>query len=257
MIRLAGVVVLVTGLAMSAGCKASAKASAKTTASTDSNQALMPKVDPSLCDTSGKRVQTFDLNQDGKPDLWKLYEDVEEGGTKSEVLTCKQVDWDKDGQKDYVAVYNRRGELVAEELDLGHDGKFDAREHYDRKAGKVAVIERDTDHNKKPDLWEKYNTAGQLESIQRDRNADGKPDVWEQYSGDQLVTILYDEDFDSRVDRREDAQAPQSITPAPELERDEAPVDEKKEEPAPGAKPDDKKPADTKAPAKAPAKKGK
>ena len=213
----------------------------------------VPKVDPKLCSTKGKTVQTFDLNQDNKPDVWKLFAQVDKDGTRVNVLTCKQVDYDHDGGMDYVATYQESGELIAEEFDFTFDGKFDAREHYDNKAGKVAVIERDTDHNKKPDLWEKYNTAGQLESIQRDRNADGKPDVWEQYSGDQLVTILYDEDFDSRVDRREDAQAPQSITPAPELERDEAPVDETKDGPAPKAP----EKAPEKAPAKAPAKKGK
>ena len=50
------------------------------------------KVDPTLCDTNGKNVVTYDLNHDGKPDVWRLYKVEDEGGTKVEFLTCKQVD---------------------------------------------------------------------------------------------------------------------------------------------------------------------
>ena len=40
------------------------------------------KVDPTLCDTTGKTVVTFDLNHDNKPDMWRIYETVDEGGEK-------------------------------------------------------------------------------------------------------------------------------------------------------------------------------
>jgi hypothetical protein len=182
-----------------------------------SNQQLIPKVDPTLCDTKGKQVQTFDLNQDGKPNVWKLYASVEEGGTRVDVLTCKQVDYDNDGQKDYVAIYNRRGELVAEEFDFTFNGKFDARTHYDKKTGNIYMVERDLDHDKKPDTWEKYDSRGNLESIERDRNGDGKPDLWEQYQNGQLIAILYDDDFDGKVDRKESARpvALPASSPAP------------------------------------------
>ena len=180
-----------------------------------SNQQLIPKVDPELCDTSGKQVQTFDLNQDNKPDVWKLYASVEEGGTTVEILTCKQVDYDNDGKKDYVAVYNRRGEMVAEEFDFTFDGRFDAREHYDKKTGGIYMVERDLDHDKKPDTWEKYASAGALESIERDRNGDGKADLWEQYQAGQILAILYDDDFDGKVDRKESARPLASAPAAP------------------------------------------
>src|SRR5947209_3561500 len=62
----------------------------------------IPQVDPSLCDTKGKDVQQFDLNRDGKPDVWKLYKTENQKGTTVQVLTCKQVDLDHDGRKDYV-----------------------------------------------------------------------------------------------------------------------------------------------------------
>jgi hypothetical protein len=172
----------------------------------------VPAVDPSLCDTKGKRVETFDLNRDGKPDVWKLYQTIEEGGTKVEIMTCKQVDYDHDGKKDYVAIYGRSGELIAEDIDLNFDGHFDAREYYDKKTGKVHLVERVSEHGGKPNMWEEYDDSGALVSVRIDRNGDGKPDVWEQYDHGKLVAILYDDDFDNRVDRKEQrkVEAPRS-----------------------------------------------
>jgi len=209
---------LVPGL-LAAGCGGGSKGGGTTEGITGSNQKNIPKVDSELCDTSGKQVQTFDLNQDNTPDVWKLYATVEEDGTKIEVLTCKQVDYDHDGKKDYVAIYNKTGEMVAEEFDFTFDGRFDAREHYEKKGGKVYMVERDLDHNKSPDTWEKYDPDGNLESVERDRNGDGKPDLWEQYQRGVLLAILYDDDFDRKVDRKESGRPtstlPRASGPAP------------------------------------------
>lgn len=194
---------VISTLALAAGCGGSGTGGGTTEGITGSNQKNIPKVDAELCDTSGKQVQTFDLNQDNTPDVWKLYATVEEDGTKIDVLTCKQVDYDHDGKKDYVAIYNRTGEMVAEEFDFTFDGRFDAREHYDKKGGKIYMVERDLDHNKAPDTWEKYDVDGNLESVERDRNGDGKPDLWEQYQRGVLLAILYDDDYDRKVDRKE------------------------------------------------------
>src|SRR5215213_4139058 len=62
----------------------------------------VPKVDPTLCETAGKNVVTSDLNKDNKPDVWRLYKTEDEGGTKIEFMTCKQVDMNQDGKKDWV-----------------------------------------------------------------------------------------------------------------------------------------------------------
>lgn len=259
------VLVGVSGLALAAaaGCKGKGSVSAGG-GNAGSNQDLMPKIDPELCDTSGKQVQTFDLNQDDKPDVWKLYAQMEEDGAKLDVLTCKQVDYDHDGTKDYVATYNKQGELVAEQFDFTFDGKFDATEHYDKKNGNIYMVERDLDHNKNTDTWEKYDTSGSLESIERDRNGDGKADLWEQYQKGTLVTILYDDDFDRKVDRKESARplpAPSSATPPTSTTAPAEPVDTvegdvKKPPPAeetPGAAPKGKAPAKTPAKGAAPA----
>jgi hypothetical protein len=164
----------------------------------------IPKVDPTLCDTQGKNVQTYDLNHDNRPDVWRLYRTEDEGGTKVEFMTCKQVDFDHDSRKDWVVAYNRKGLPLYEMADFDYDGKWDMKAVFDPKTGLVAEVERDTDFDGKFDVKEIYDTGGQLTSVRRDRNTDGQPDQWEQYKDGVLIAILYDDDFDGKVDRREE-----------------------------------------------------
>lgn len=166
--------------------------------------ATVPKVDPTLCDTGGKNVVTFDLNKDGRPDVWRLYKSEEEGGTRVDILTCKQVDFDHDNRKDWVVGYNRKGGVVFEKADLDYDGRFDMSATYDTKSGKVVEVERDSDFDGTYDLKELYDSGGAISSVRRDRNGDQNPDVWEQYKDGALIAILYDDDSDSKVDRREE-----------------------------------------------------
>lgn len=168
------------------------------------SDAGIPKVDPTLCDTQGKNVQTYDLNKDNRPDVWRLYKTEDEGGTKIEFLTCKQVDFDHDGRKDWVVAYNRKGTPLYERADFDYDGRWDMYAVFDVKTGLVAEVERDTDFDGKFDVKEIYDTAGALTSVRRDRNGDGQPDQWEQYRDGVLLAILYDDDFDGKVDRREE-----------------------------------------------------
>jgi hypothetical protein len=181
----------------------------------DGGELRVPRVDPSLCDTKGKKVETFDLNRDNKPNVWKLYASVEEGGTVTDILTCKQVDYDSDGRMDYVAIYDRTGQLVAEEIDRDFDGKVMIRAHYDPKTGHKVLVERVSTFGGQPDIWEKYDDGGKLELVLHDRNGDGKPDVWEQYVDGELVAILYDDTFDNRVDRREERRVQRTAAPTP------------------------------------------
>lgn len=172
---------------------------------TPKNQAAgASKIDPTLCEESGKRVVTFDLNKDGKPDVWRLY--------AGDVQTCKQNDFDHDGRKDWMVAFDASGQPVYQKADFDYDGKFDMVEVFEN--GQKVEAERDTDFDGKFDVKEIY-AGGQLESVRRDRNGDNKPDQWEQYSGGVLTAITYDDDFDGKVDRRSDA-APQAPSPAPE-----------------------------------------
>jgi len=181
----------------------------------------VPQIDPTRCDASGadKRVAAYDLNHDDKPDAWKIFKSKDERGTKIEVMTCKQVDLDHDAQsrKDYVVLFDDQGTMVTEEFDFDFDGRFDARRHYDKNSGKRTLVERNTDFDDKPDLWEEFDTSERVERVLRDRNADSRPDYWELYNSGTLEAILYDEDFDGKVDKREDSATatPPSDAPTP------------------------------------------
>ena len=202
----------------------------------------IPKVDPTLCETAGKNVTTSDVNHDNKPDVWRLYRTEDEGGTKIEFLTCKQVDSNQDGKKDWVTAYNRKGNPIFEKTDYDFDGIFNMSAVYDQKTGHYAEIDRDDDRDGRYEKKEIYDTAGVLASVRRDRNGDNQPDEWLQYKQSVLIAILYDDDYDGRVDRREEIPG---ATPKVEMPTTMDPT-------ATGNVPPDKTPAKT--PAKSPKK---
>jgi hypothetical protein len=199
--RVGAVLCAVMGLWAIGGCKGKKANTTPKDAATDS---AIPKVDPTLCETEGKNVLTYDLNKDTRPDVWRLYKSEDEGGTTVEYMTCKQVDFDHDGRKDWVVGYNRKGTVVYEKADFDYDGKFDMSALFDPKKGTVLEVERDSDFDGKYDLKEVYDSTGQISSVRRDRNGDGEPDLWEQYKSTVLIAILYDDDYDRKVDRREE-----------------------------------------------------
>ncbi len=179
------------------------------------------KIDASLCDESSKKVVTFDLNKDGKPDVWRLY--------AGDIETCKIDDFDHDGNKDWLVAYDPKHTPLYKKADVDYDGNYDLVEVYEK--GQLSEAERDTDFDGKMDVKETY-ANGQLTSVRRDRNGDNKPDQWETYVAGELTGITYDDNFDGKVDRKSDnadgttqAQAPTpasttqpqtgSATPAP------------------------------------------
>jgi hypothetical protein len=206
---------IVTCVGLAGACGGKNK-NAATAADASSNDATaIAKVDATLCDTTGKNVVTYDLNRDNRPDVWRLYKVIDQGGTKIETLTCKQVDFDHDNRKDWVVGYNDKGNPSFEKADLDYDGKFDYSAVYDSKTGVVVEVERDIDFDGAYDIKEIYAADGVIQSVRRDRNRDGKPDMWEQYKSGALIALLYDDDFDGKVDRRDDAPGSQTKFVAP------------------------------------------
>ncbi|MEZ4402111.1 MAG: hypothetical protein R3B06_18940 [Kofleriaceae bacterium] len=203
-------------VAPAAACSKNKKA--PTIANAGDASSEVGKVDPTLCETAGKNVLSYDLNRDGKPDVWKMYKVEDQGGTSVEILTCKQVDFDHDTRKDWVVGYTPKGTPAFEKADFDYDGRFDMSAIYDPKTGKRIEVERDSDFDGKYDIKEIYDRFETLTSIRRDRNGDGNPDYWEQYKDGSLVAILYDDDFDSKVDRREEVPGsrPKFVAPEPE-----------------------------------------
>ncbi len=168
---------------------------------TPKNGTAAAKVDPTLCDEGQRRVVSFDLDKDGKPDVWHLY--------AGDVETCKIDDFDHDGRKDWLVAYDAQHQPVYRKADIDYDGKYDLTEVYE--GGQLSEAERDSDFDGKLDVKEVY-AGGVLASVRRDRNGDNRPDQWEQYEGGQLSAITYDDDFDGKVDRRDDhpGSAPQA-----------------------------------------------
>ncbi len=165
------------------------------------------KIDASLCDEGKRRVVSFDLNKDGKPDVWHLYD--------GDVETCKIDDFDHDGRKDWLVAFDKQHQPLYKKADIDYDGSFDMLEVYE--AGAISEADRDSDFDGKFDVKEIY-AAGELQSVRRDRNADNQPDQWEQYAGGVVTAITYDDNYDGKVDRRDDnpGGAPQAQGPATE-----------------------------------------
>ncbi|MEM9493014.1 MAG: hypothetical protein AAGC55_27945 [Myxococcota bacterium] len=219
--QLAALPVLLAGLALglAPACGGKNKNSSEQLMASDGDRKV-PLVDPSLCETEGKQVTTFDLNRDNQPDVWKLFKQIDEGGTRLSVLSCKQIDYNHDGKKDYVVGYDNKGGKLFEQMDHDFDGRFDAFYQYNSKTGKVAEAQYESGFDGRYDLQTVYDESGAIKSIRGDRNGDGEPDVWEQYIEGELVAILYDDDYDNKVDRREEIKVKQvSEVPGPD-ERD-------------------------------------
>jgi hypothetical protein len=169
---------------------------------TPKNQGDASKIDASLCDEGSKRVVSYDLNKDGKPDVWHLF--------AGDVETCKIDDFDHDGRKDWLVAYDAQHQPVYKKADVDYDGNFDMVEVYEQ--GVITEADRDSDFDGKFDVKEVY-AGGTLQSVRRDRNGDNKPDQWEQYDNGTLTAITYDDDGDGKIDRRDDN--PEGTAPAP------------------------------------------
>lgn len=221
--RLSCVVAASAALGLGLGCGSKNK---KATQDPDEVQgdtsAQVSKIDPTLCEAEGKEVENYDLNDDGRPDVWKLYKLAKEKGGTSRVLTCKQADLNFDGKKDYVVAFNDAAGIMFEKFDLDFQQGFDAFYKYEEVEGENAKsllyeVQRDSNFDGKYDIIEKYDTeTGMIAEVQRDTNGDLKPDVWEQFDKGTLVAILYDDDpFDGKVDRREEIAVEEEKPAAP------------------------------------------
>src|SRR5262249_50053716 len=115
------------GLILLGGCGTSGAPAAKTAADVGPNVPAAPNVDLSRCDAKGKRVDTVDTNNDGKPDVWKMYKQTAQG----EVLVCKEVDLNHDARVDEITFYDDAGNRVLEQFDLDFDGKVDETVYYE------------------------------------------------------------------------------------------------------------------------------
>jgi hypothetical protein len=149
-----------------------------------------------------EEVLSFDVNGDGKPDMFKFYPkgklptDPARPETGGAVLR-KELDLNGDGKIDMWTWYAPDGSRVREAMDVDFDGKVDEVVFYEKNV-RVRVEWYTAGHDK-PDTF-RYYEKNKLVRVERDRNADGKIDSWEYWENDQIDRIGEDNDYDGNVD---------------------------------------------------------
>ncbi len=142
------------------------------------------------CDESGHRVEAVDVNNDGRPDIKRVYAGTQE--------ICRISDLNRDGRPDLFEYYDKTGQLRRREADYDDNGLVNAIEIYEN--GKLVRAELDTTNQGKIDTWDTFDPAtGKRIKRERDATGDGRVDQWWTWNGDQ-VTIAMDKNGDGQPD---------------------------------------------------------
>jgi hypothetical protein len=124
------------------------------------------------CETGSNREAMVDLNQDGTPDVRKVYAPTAEG----EMILCREADLNFDGVKDIFIFFDDDGRPKQDEVDLDYDGTIDIVSIY--ASGKVVKQELDTNSDGMIDrvriLQDEVPTK-----VEGDTDGDGRVDYWE------------------------------------------------------------------------------
>lgn len=144
------------------------------------------------CPESGNRVEVLDSNNDGKPDIKRifdksagrelchiadinhdgkpeLYEYYDQGGQ----IRRREFVYDDTGVVASVEIYEG-GKLVRRELDTSGQHRIDTVDTYDPSTGKRTKRERDSNGDGKIDQW--WSFGAERTEIAMDKNGDGQPD---------------------------------------------------------------------------------
>ena len=138
--------------------------------------------------------QSFDLNGDLKPDVWRHY--TQKG--KDKILSHKVFDLNFDGRPDFKRVYTEAGKVVRDELDMDFDGTFDRIIYY--KDNRLERKEVSLQGDKRPEVFKYYNKKGKLYYLEGDRDADSVLDYWEYYRDGKLARRGHDRNKDGKPD---------------------------------------------------------
>jgi hypothetical protein len=146
---------------------------------------------------AGETLAEYDLNHDGKADVWK-YSVLDAAGKERVTRRLKDLnndgkidswetnapdgtiaklvyDMDFDGKPDVTLVFEK-DQLVRKEYGFGFDGIPHSFNFYEK--GKLVRKERDTNGDARVDTWE-YWENGEIDRIGVDVDADGVVDKWE------------------------------------------------------------------------------
>jgi hypothetical protein len=158
---------------------------------------------------SGEVLAEYDLNHDGKADVWK-YTVADAAG--KERVTRREKDLNGDGKIDCWETYAADGTLARLVYDMDFDGKPDV----------TLIFEKDQLVRKEyafgfdgvPHSFNFYE-KGKLVRKERDANGDGRIDTWEYWEGGEVDRIGTDLDGDGVVDKWEARRASASAEAAP------------------------------------------
>jgi hypothetical protein len=166
------------------------------TTPTDKTAAAEVQTAPPLkhepCEDSQGRVETVDINNDGKPDIRRILDK----GTGREL--CRIADLNHDGKPEIISYYDEKGDLRRREASYETSDAVSAIDYFE--GGKLVRRELDTTGQRKVDTTDTFDPAtGKRTKRERDTNGDGKVDQWWVWDGDKL-TIDQDKNFDGQPD---------------------------------------------------------
>lgn len=150
-------------------------------------------IDHEACTESGNKVELLDTNNDGKPDIRRVYA----GGKE----ICRISDLNHDGKPELFEYYDATGQLRRREADYDDSGVIDSIEIFEN--GKLVRRELDTSGAHRIDTWDYFDPAtGKRIRRERDNMHTGHIDQWWTWDGDK-VTIAFDKDGDGKPDPAE------------------------------------------------------
>lgn len=141
------------------------------------------------CSESGHKVEQVDVNNDGRPDIKRVYDGTHE--------VCRISDLNRDGKPDMFEYYDAAGNLRRREADYDDNGVVNAIEIYEN--GKLARAELDATSQGRIDTWDTFDSSGKRIKRERDTNGDGRVDQWWTYDGDK-ITVANDKNGDGKPD---------------------------------------------------------
>lgn len=176
--------VLAVGLAIGCGGDNTATASAKLPEGVRSQS-----IEHEQCSEGGHKVEQVDVNNDGRPDIKRVYD----GGHE----ICRISDLNRDGKPDMFEYYDAAGNLRRREADYDDNGVVNSIEIYEN--GKLVRAELDATSQGRIDTWDTFDSAGKRIKRERDSNGDGRVDQWWTYDGDK-ITVASDKNGDGKPD---------------------------------------------------------
>ena len=153
------------------------------------------------CDESGNRVEMLDTNNDGKPDIRRVFNK----GSGKEV--CRVSDLNHDGHPDLYEYFDDNGAVRRRELCFDDTGVVNAIEHYD--GGRLTKREYDTGGQHRIDTWDYFEPGLPMDAKtgrpvhpsrrERDTKGTGHVDQWWTWQGTK-ITISKDVEGNGKPD---------------------------------------------------------